>query len=367
MPITLTDRDGQTHTFADGTPMATIQAELARKRAAPAPGPQPTPLTTPNQMPPGMTPGPMNAKSPSLLEQEMVGLSDEAQRAIRMITAGGVTSNKAMEAAGNAILAKDPTYQARKKQSEGFGEQAAKRSEMRLAGENILGSYAKLFHAFENTPDEILKGAIGPRNTMELAERGPAYVWGTQLPIPFTEGPTTVDPRTNAAVSGKITPAQRAAILNPDDEAAADAWNAQNLFKHDVHGLTNAFVTSAPKGMNMSDSRQAMFESAMGDFMKSTTRQEAKKVLDHAKTIIQNDFNLTPEEADRVIAANLQRIAQEEQRKMLKAAAQVPPSAVAELLQNAGNRTFMRSFNKHFNGNNPGLAEHLITAYRTAP
>jgi uncharacterized protein (DUF1778 family) len=136
-----------------------------------------------------------------------------------------------------------------------------------------------------------------------------------------------------------------------------------------VHGLTNAFVTSAPKGMNMSDSRQAMFESAMGDFMKATTREDAKKVLDHAKTIIQNDFSLTSEEADRVIRANLQRIAKEEQTKVLRAAASAPPQAVNEFIANvnanpADAARHIKLFNKNLNKGKPGLAEHVLQAFQ---
>ena len=377
MPITVKDPDGQPHTFADGTPTATINTEMERRWAArgtPQP-PQPTPLTAPGQMPPGVNPGTMTAKPGSDLEAEMVPLSEEAQRGLRMVTAGGATNNRNLEQAGRMLLEKDPTYQARKKQSETMGATAGKRQAMRVAGENILGPFAKLLHTFNETPAEVLHGAIGPQNTPKLQETTPTMVPWTNLPIPGLAKPTTLDPRTGAPIAGQITPVQRAAILNPDNAAAAAAWNLQNLFSHDVHGITNAMVTSSGMGTQMSDARQAMFDSAMRDFMHSSTRREAAKVLDHAKTIIQNDFNLTPEEADNILATNMQRIAKEEQRKLLKAASMTPPEAVNEFIKNVNaapndakhRQRHITLFNKNFNGGNRGLAEHLLQTFSQSP
>lgn len=346
MPITVTDPDGQPHTFADGTPTAAINAEMERKWAARGTTPQPaqpTPLQGPGKMPPGAVPGSITPKLGGTLDTPMVELSADAQRGLRMITGGGATNNRNLEQAGRMLLEKDPTYQARKKQADVMGESAGKRAEMRLAGENILGSYSKLLHAFNKTDDDTLKGAIGPGNLK------PYQSW-----VPLIGGMTEPE----AAAAYRVMPNFTGA------SDAQKAWNAQNLFKHDVHGLTNAFVTSSPKGMNMSDSRQAMFESAMGDFMKSTSREEANRILDHAKTIISNDFNVTPQEAESIIKANMARFKQEDEHKeLLKAAAKVPPDAVTDLVSNAANPAFVTSFNKHFNGGRPGLAERLIEAH----
>lgn len=367
---TITFPDGSTQTFAPGMSQDQIQSEADRiwTSRQPAQTPQPQRLTAPGQMPPGLQPGPMNAKSQSLLEQEMVPLSEEAQRAERMITQGGITKNPALERAGAAILARDPTYQARKKQSEGTGEAAGKRNEMRMAGENILGSFAKLYHAWENTPDEVLGRALGARNTAPLKEESPTFIPFTNIPIPGLSGPTTVDPATKTPIAGQITPVQRAAILNPKDKNAIDAWNAYNLFKHGAHGVTNALLTSAPKGMNMSDARQAVFASAMEDFMKAETRADQGRILDHAKTIIQNDFNLTPAEADKVLKHHLTRLGEEaEHDKAIKAAANLPPDAVKMLIESGGARRDIDLFNKNLNGGKPGLAERLLKAHGIAP
>lgn len=372
MPITVNDPDGKPHSFADGTPTDAINTEMERRWATRAtPNPQPTPLQAPGKMPPGTSPGPMTGKSSSLLEQEMVPLSAEAQRGMRMIAGGGATNNRALEMAGRMIVEKDPTFQARKKQSEAIGEQAGARTTSRIVGENVLGSYAKLLHSFNNTDDDTLQGAIGPRNMMPLQETSPTLIPFTNIPIPGLSGPTTIDPTTRTAVAGQITPVQRAAILNPNDPSVAAAWDTQNLFGHDVHGITNALAAGAAKGMRMTDERQKMFDSTMRDFMQGTNRAAGAKILDHAKSIIQNDFNLTPDEADAIVKSNMDRIAKEEQQKMLVRAAKMPPEAVSEFLGHVrGNpqdqkniQRHIRLFNKNFNDGERGLAEALIKAH----
>lgn len=367
MPITVTDPDGQQHTFADGTPTATIQTEMQRRLAARInPQPQPTPLTTPGQMPPGVNPGSFSAKPGSDLEADMVPLSAEAQRGLRMIAGGGATNNRNLEMAGRMLLEKDPTYQARKKQADAMGEAAGQRQTARGVGENVLSSFAKLLHSVNETPDEVLTQAIGPRNTAELQENSPTFFPWTTIPIPGFSGPTTVDPATKAPIAGQITPVRRAAILNPQDEAAAAAWNTQNLYGHDVHGITNALAAGAAKGMKMTDERQKMFDSTMRDFMQATNRTEANRILNHAKSIIQNDFNLTPKEADNIVNREMQRHAYEQRQKILERSAEVPRQAVIDLMSNPTPKA-IRSFNKHLNGGESGLAEYLLRSSAASP
>ena len=337
MTITVRDPDGGSHEFPDGTPDAAINAEMQKRWAARG-APKPAPLTAPGMMPPGVSPGSMSAKPGSNLEAEMVPLSEEAQRGLRMIVGGGATGNKALEQAGRMIVDKDPTYQARTKQAAAMGEAAGQRQAARLAGENILSSYAKLLHSFNKTDDETLQGAIGPYATAPYSDY-----------VPFARGMT---PSQAAAAYGGWSPFG----FMSGAKDAEKSWNAQNLFSHDVHGITNALTSAAGKGVKMSDKRQEMFDSAMRDFMKSTSRKDALKVLDHAKSIIQNDFNLTPEEADSIIRANMVRFR----------AADVPNSALSELLANRDNPVYIRSFNKNFNDNENGLAEYLIRAHPPA-
>lgn len=236
------------------------------------------------------------------------------------------------------MLERDPTYQARAKQAATMGEAAGQRQAARLAGENILSSYAKLLHSFNRTDDSTLQGAIGPYATAPYSDY-----------VPFARGMT---PSQAAVAYGGWSPFG----FMSGARDAEKSWNAQNLFSHDVHGITNALTSAAGKGVKMSDKRQEMFDSAMRDFMKATTRKDALKVLDHAKSIIQNDFNLTPEEADGIIRANMIRFR----------AAEVPSTALSDLLANRDNPVYIRSFNKHFNDNESGLAEYLIRAHPSA-
>lgn len=355
MTIKVKAPDGSDHEFPDGTSYADIHAEVEKRTAATraAAPPPPAPLAGPGMMPPGVVPGSMSAKPGSDLEAQMVPLSAEAQRGLRMITGGGATNNRALEQAGRMILEKDPTYQARTKQAAAMGTAAGERQTARLAGENILSSYAKLLHSFNKTPDEVLTEAIGPRNMALLQEQSPTFVPFTHIPIPGFTGPTTVDPRTGVPVAGQITPVQRAAILNPADPKVAAAWNAQNLFGHDVHGITNALTSAAGKGVRMSDERQKMFDSAMRDFMLATNREKAREVLDHAKGIIANDFHLTPDEADNMIRSHMTRYR----------AAEVPAMAIRKLLDNKDKPNYIQDFNAHLNEGEPGLAEYIIRAH----
>ena len=181
------------------------------------------------------------------------------------------------------LLEADPTYEMRKKQAVGMGENAKNRAEARVSGAKILGSYAALLDKFNETPDDVLKGAIGPSNLK------PYQSW-----IPFIGGMTEPE----AAASYRLMPNMTGA------RSAEEAWNAQNLFGHDVHGITNAFMT-AGKGLNMSDERQKAFDATMRDFMKATDRKSAKEILDHAKGIIANDFYLTPEEAEEIVDSHI--------------------------------------------------------------
>jgi hypothetical protein len=357
------------HEFPDGTPTADINQQMEAKWAARQQQAQPqrqqmgTPLTAPGRMPPGTTPGTMQGKSESMVNSEMVPLSQEAQRAIKMIEAAGIMNNPALKSAAEAILSKDPTYLAQQAQSKAFGEAAAKRAEMRKAAEQIFGSYAEMQHAFDTTPDDVLARATGPANTQKLQENTPATMPIFGFNIPGLSKPTTMDPKTGAPFAGQITPVQRAAMLNPNDKEAQAAWDAQNQFEHLGHGMTNSLITSAPKGMQMSDARQEVFASAMRDFLRSSSREQGQKILHHAKSIIQNDFGLSPQEADEIVKHHVTRLQEQTRQKdMIKAAAKVPPQAVTELLLNADNPAFVTSFNKHMNGGKPGLAEIIISA-----
>jgi hypothetical protein len=267
MPIRVKDPAGGEHIFADGTPTDAINSEMQRmwaQRSAPPPDPAAT-------IPPGLRPGVPTATNEGDVDASMVPLSPEAQRAQRMLMMGAVTGNRAGVMGAQDILKADPTYQMRAKQATTMGENAARRAEGRVAGAKILRSYAQLRHSFDTAPDDVLTGAIGPYNTE------PYSGW-----MPLVHGMTV--PQAKSAYFGKN-----------------DSWNLQNLFGHDVHGITNAFIANAGKGINVSDERQKMFDATMRDFMRATDRKSAQEILDHAKAIISNDFYLTPEEADQVI------------------------------------------------------------------
>lgn len=208
-------------------------------------------------------------------------------------------------------LQNTPGHAFRMEQAKKSAETQSQLEQAQNAGRKILQSYAQLRSKFDTAPNEVLQAAIGPRNTAELEETSPTFIPFTHIPIPGFSGPTTVDPQTNLPIAGKITPVQRAAILDPNNKDAAAAWNLQNLFSHDVHGLTNAFMSGAGKSLNLSDARQEAFDATMRDFMRATNREEAAQILDHAKGIISNDFGIPPYMADKIISDSVTQLQQQ--------------------------------------------------------
>lgn len=317
-----------------------------------------TPMGQSNLMPPGTTPGRMTVQSP--LDTSMVPLSDEAERANSLLLWGTMTGNKGVISGAQDILKNDPTQQARSKQSTEMGADAARRAEARRTGVNILNSFAELQHTFDNANDDALKGAIGPYNNKPFM---------SHLPL----------------VGGMTVPEAKAAYSPFSD---GKSWNLRNELKHLTHGLTNAIVSGAGKGLNMSNDRQELFQKTMEDFIGQTNRDEAAKILRHAKVIIQNDFGLNPEEADTVIRQRMEYIKHEKEKADRDIAGQrgappvagaspspaqgqppqsaeapvsgPPQRALLELVANAEDKNYIESFNRHFNGGNPGLAERVI-------
>lgn len=228
-----------------------------------------------------------------------------------------------------SALQNTPGHAYRMEQAKGAAEANKNLEESQRVGTNILRSFAQLANKFESAPDDILQRAIGPRNTAELEETSPTFIPFTHIPIPGLSGPTTVDPKTKLAVSGKITPVHREAILNPDDPLAAQAWDLQNLFGHDVHGITNAFMSGAGKSINMSDTRQEAFDATMRDFMKATNREEAKQILEHAKGIIANDFGIPMYKANQIINSHIEQM----KKERAASAAPVPVQTVEEAMK----------------------------------
>ncbi len=308
-----------------------------------------SPQTAVPAMPPGTVPGAMNAQPG--IETSMVPLSPEAERAKRLLKAQTLSGNRGGVAGAQDLLLAEPTYQAQKAQSTQMGKDAADRSAMKRTGINILRSYAQLQHSFDETPDDILKDAIGPYNAQPAPEN---HGWLPSL----TTTPGMTPPQA-AAAAKQANPYN---ILNPTRwYGNADAWNTQNLFQHDVHGLTNSFMTGAGKGMNMSDKRQETFDSTMKDFMKASNREAAKEVLGHAKTIIMNDFGLSPREADEAINQHLKEIKEAKAAEAIKASGSgagqgVPPAAIKMLRENLSPEML-----QHFDAKyGPGMAKKVL-------
>lgn len=349
----VTGPDGKVHRFEDSDSDDFVNAEMTKRYNAPAPGRL---LAAPGLQQSGEGTVATGQVMPNLQKvPERIGGDDWETLAMSMMFP------KAAE-----VLSKTPGKVYQTEMAKKSAETLSTVEAQQRGGSQILASYANLKRVFDQMPDDVLHSAIGPRNMAELQETSPTFVPFTNLPIPGLSGPTTVDPKTKMAVAGVKTPVERAAILNPNDKAAQDAWKAQKELTHLTESINATMMMLAGKGLNPSDSRQKLLGSLMNDFLHAPDRKGAAQILDHAKTVIANDYNLPADVADKVVNAHLTQIARKEQEhNLLEAAAKVPPDAYKQLLDHAAanngvpDPVYVQSFNKHFNGNKPGLAERL--------
>jgi hypothetical protein len=289
-PIKVRGPDGMLHPFPEGTTAEQINAAM-NSRYTPAGLPEAGAAT-----PQSGAVMPFNRSVPGYLTNE------DWQNIIASTILG--KGNRGVVTA----IQGTPGHQYRVELAKKVADETARRQDAQYAGTQILRSYAQLLDRFQNTPDEALKGAIGPRNTKPYKE------W-----VPFVGGMTEPEAATAYSLMPNMT----------GSKSAPEAWNAQNLFSHDVHGVVNSLATNAGKGLNMSDARQAMFESTMRDFMRATDRQSAAEILEHAKHIIANDFGLPIGTANAIIGQYLRDIGRERSASAATApgAAPLPTSA----------------------------------------
>jgi hypothetical protein len=259
-PIKVRGPDGTLHPFAAGTTQEQISASMTSKYSPSGTLPEAGAAT-----PQAGAVQPYNQQVPSYMTPEDW----------RNIMATAFLGQKSRGI--GSVIQGTPGHTYRVELAKKVADEVDRRQNSQYAGSQILKSYAQLLDRFNNTSEEDLKGAIGPYNTKPFKD------W-----IPLVGGMTA--PEAKAAYTPSIA-----------SKGVESAWNAQNLFGHDVHGVVNALVTNAGKGLNMTDARQAMFESTMRDFMKSTNRASAAEILDHAKHIIANDFGLPMSTANGIV------------------------------------------------------------------
>lgn len=256
-----------------------------------APTPQGTQTPTGYvQMPPGMRPSGMT-DTPSQ-GGSMVPMSDATERGMQLMTIGGITKNRALEAAGQHLITNDPTAEARKAQAteigKGRGQAQTEYINRKFAGARILRALDKLEETVSTAEKDRLEGAIGPYN-MNPSPDADKHWLPTLTTIPGMTPP-------QAAAAGKQMPWWSPQGWMVQKYGNADAWDLQNTLRHDTHGVTTAFMTSAGKGMNMSDERQKAFDATMSDFQRATTKEQALDILRRAKNIVGTDFNLNDKE-----------------------------------------------------------------------
>lgn len=229
-------------------------------------GARPAPLTPGGQMPPGTRPGPMTGQDD--MTASMPPLSENAQRAQKMIEYGMMKGNRAMVQAGNDLLNADPTQEARKKQAEKMGVNDANLAERRRAGTNVVKTFDHFDTVTKQMREENPKAfdnAIGRVNSMPYVGDTLQTVRGAVMGLPGVN-------LTNNYAQG------------------ADYHNRMD---HLIDGLTTAFMSSAAgSGLQMSDSRMAKFEQTMGAMRRASTPKEFDRIMGDARTIIRDVFSL---------------------------------------------------------------------------
>lgn len=246
MPIEVEGPDGKTHSFPDGTSHEQINSQMTSVYGgagslqplggAPAGG---SPTAAAGAIMPGMQTTPPYANA-----------EDRTNIALSMILPRGSVQ----------ALQNTPGHQQRIAQAKKTGENLANLEERQRGGGQVLD----MLHQLGQTADEgaeagTLDDAIGPFNESPMFQRLRAGTVG-KVWAPFEKG-----------------------------------YNLNNQLKHDIHGLTTAFISSAGKGgIQMSDARQKTFEETMGAMMKATNKEEFDKIKKDAERIIRGTFGLDP-------------------------------------------------------------------------
>jgi hypothetical protein len=285
--------DGQVHTFPSGTPDDQIISYFGGKGKlqtiqSPAPA---TALPGPGD------PSAVNgAIMPSLQSTPPYQTAeDRANIALSTLLPRGSVQ----------ALQNTPGHAYRMEQAKKAADTVEETENRQRLGATVLRSIAQLQDSFQNTPDDVLKGAIGPRNTKPYSEH-----------LPFIGGMT--DPQAATAYS-----------MMPNftgSPSAKKSWEAQNLFGHDVNGIVTAIMQGG-KSINMSDARQQAYTSTVKDFLSQPDRRSAQEILDHLKGIVANDFNLPPYKANQIMREHMADIQLEKAKAQHAAATGAAPQS----------------------------------------
>lgn len=253
MTITVRDPDGGTHDFPDGTPDSAINAEMQKRWAARG-VPKPEPLAGPGMMPPGTVPARSMQSQPGAPDPAMVPLSEDAQRAQRMMGFYGLKGNRAGATAAHNLLTTDPTYIARKRQAEKMGEDAGTLYTKQAAATRVYEAINELEQKarawYEHNPDAFNAGT-GPWNQSQTLQKATGWL-----------------------------------------NRGGQSFN--NLMHHDIEKLVALYreMPSAGKGTG-SDAQDANFKDAMGKWMESPDPKSAFAVLQSAKGLIRSKGGLS--------------------------------------------------------------------------
>lgn len=253
---------GEKHNFPDGTPLAQMQAFMASRYGGPsatrgADEPEAAPVGQPltgnaGYLPPGTTASRMQPQVHAP-DANMVPLSEEGQRAQRLLAMKAFTGDRSGVMGAMDMLKADPTYQAREKQAHKMGEDAATLSSKQAAGTRVYSAM----------------------NELEQKSRA----WLDHAPSAFN------------AATGEYWSNPYVQFTTGWANQGGQAFH--RLLSHDIAKLTALYreMPSSGKGSG-SDAQDANFKEAMGEFMKAKTPEQYFAIMQSAKQLIRDKAGL---------------------------------------------------------------------------
>lgn len=278
MPIIVEDPDGRPHEFADGTPDAVINAQMEQRwasRGQPKPQTGPQLSSTPGTMPPGTAASRLQPQE-GAPDANMVPLSAEAEQAKRLMLSRAVRGDRAGVQGAYDLMKVDPTYQAREKQAQKMGENAADLAARQTAGTRIIPGIKSLVDMVQKVPDADWEKIGGAYNTVKMPPRA-------EVPLSIASWSAP-----------EMTPTQARAAFGPFASNAdyQRHWAMQNQMDHLIEALTEQNVGAGNKNVGGSDARMELVKSLLHKALAAPNKEAARAVLEDAEHTTRSIYGL---------------------------------------------------------------------------
>jgi hypothetical protein len=210
----------------------------------------------PSVQPPGTVAAPMQPQE-NAPEPNLVPLSDEAERAKRLLFLKAMRGDRAGVAGMQDLLKAEPTYQAQQKFATGMGEQAAVLAGKQAAGTRVYSAVNELeqkARAWYDHAPKAFNAATGPYNSNHTVQN----FTGT-LPMIGNKG----------------------------------GYDFYTLMDHDIDKLTALYREMPSSGKSAgSDAQDATFKEAMGAARRASSPEAFFAIMQSAKQLVRDKAGL---------------------------------------------------------------------------